>query len=1066
MTRSPYLTCFLCVALSILSLVTFTLSAGAQNQTCDVDGNSMCRHTNVGAIHFRYFFAYAGDTIDVRTHSLSGDSAYWPADSEVIVLKLTGAGEYDVVGFDDDGNTSTPDIYDSHVTVTAPNTTYYYAVVTSRHSLYSGSGVLEIRRNGALTGGTPTTAEFGSASRIIGFREGDGLRLTKSRLTPSGTNPSYQDTRLLALEKQLEGTCTSGCGNAAYNDNDLSLLSSIDAPFGADPQAGGRVYVGSAVGASSMHTRLYHLRRHTSQGGNWTEWVKRDADGDGLPAELEEVLGTCEDWTSAYLSGESAEYWGDLHVKTGVTDCLGMRNFINDGQSCGSSLIGSHEGTCWSALDSDQDGLTDYEELYGIRRCYPQSPEPLIGWVPFAIDADADDWFDNDCNTAATYELALSALDSTWGPGDDVAWEPPDPRYHDTLVDLIYYKNYNGSTPDPTTMARDNAPNDIALGQWFYSWEEEPTECDACAPSTCDTCVAAGSATTSFCETASCCDDPATDCPTDDRYGPRLHVFAAPYQVEYDHADSETSNVGGSRGIATRLNMNMMPQRRYTHAFKFFGLSEGSGGQAVTGSKFAVVGAQTRMDATVGRDLTHEGGHTSNVEHGGDVEGPSINLAYPSLMSYGYARAPLKRPSWDGTMPDCSASACSNWADCVDTTRDDAGGNDIMVCVPRNVPPDWQTDLWPFRFSRNISDFGFIEDQFWEGSVPRRWLPFYAGSADSDATLTERFLSFDGQGGYSSAVWNCSSNDCGLDIDDNGFLQLTSWDMNEDGTIDASFDFDDFDDWGQMIRSSRIDLAKTTAANFHVAYFSGFNAPLALRDASGGCDATCEAQVRPYNVFGWQPSWTHGGAVSYEDEQNGRFGYMPRFYGNNSPSWIRLDSDPRFDLLNDQSRSTGDFDRFRIWAWIQLEDGAPTQYYHPVAESDIFQLTTYRFGSTSTYVGARVKLADGSWTSWRWIGPVSWPDGEQRRVAMTWHHGNNQLTTQISEGIAYNPGGPLSRDSVGIATDGTWTFSQPLSSDSFGDIYLGRATSLQGLGSEYLDGYLDDFVMRRGGGTP
>lgn len=841
------------------------------------DNNRTVCTDSVSALWTRSFSLQAGVRYRFWTSDLAA-RARGLADTAILVMTgdLATAGPRTVIAKDDDGYTRTPDPNDSYLSFVAPFSGDYTFVVMARDGALSGTATINIWRDRAMLF-QGTDQVFGNDVNYAEFRAQDRFFVGKGPGEPGNemVESGYHDTLLLVLDDDVFD-CNSNCGRAWLDDDSLEGLSKVDITH--DSNGSGTIVVGTKSPDRFMQHRTVHTRRHVQAGGAWNLIGALDLDGDGLTAQAEWALGTCD---------HELQNVGGMMFSEVVTSCAQTKAILQADLTC------PGDETCWSPRDTDNDGLTDLEEVYGARRCYVKAPTaPYFDPGPCVDTSPADGVCDHDCTGAYVAEVAISAVDMP----EPLGFDGPDPQVYDVLVETRYWKSYVGSTP--IGFGRTTKTNAAHRDQIRYTYAEEGLECANCAP------------TGDFCKGGLCCDDPATDCPNDQRYQIKVHVIE---EEEFVPSIDGVATIGANfaGGVLAR---KMTPARRFTNTFRF-GLLAGGGGQAGGYNVKHFVSNNSSNSHFQRYTYAHELGHALGLYHGGS-DADNYESNYLSLMNYAYSAPPLKERGWNPTaaIPCTSNSQCSH-PQPICRTDSSANGYCMPAC---GVDDLWGQTKWPQRFSRGRITTELVEtdgiDQYWH---PQDWLLYY--SCRTRSTAADRF--FTPSGGIRGGCF--SPEFCGLDLDQSG-----SWntpgppvDLDLGGTVDGRVQ-DDENDWLYMMARGRRGL-RPSQHHWYQLYHGSMNAPDVFRTASGTCNSSCANWATPWNMLPWQPDMDIMGGLTFEaipphTSNKGPKREGMRFHGAGTSDHLVLGQSDEFESLGSTIQGRTPLG-YAIHMWINAE---------------------------------------------------------------------------------------------------------------------------------------------------
>lgn len=558
-----------------------------RDQRCD-PSKVVCSDDTIHHVPLFILQVWSNNPIRVSTsdlRALPGETAGRP-DTVVYLMYCDDATctSGDIVAVDDNGNDETTCASDSKL-VASPLEMGIYAVVVASYCSGSG-GTADIRIDVNSSSYVWQDRVFGGMTvRGVTSRTNDSVFVGKapnSSLVGYPSDPEYHDSLLWVFSTSAT-TCTSRCGSFLFNDDALPsdfahsrlLLSKVDIPSGF-PSSNNAVLVGGIAGRTAsdpktLNGRLMRYRRNTTAGGLWTGTAQRDRDGDGLSQELEALLGSCDDV-------------GDPQTDVGVEgfSCAAFANLVNgyrSAQEARSCTIGNGDPYCWSAQDSDNDGIPDDWEVFGgVVQCdyAPQPPYQNVGACPrLGLHSGwSSCWYYDGC-----YSLAVSSLSD------------PDPGAYDVYVsndtwacsgpwcDGLHSSHVVDETHRLTEDQRD------VLTQ---VWTDEPLTCwDGSDPP---------------------CDDPA-----DRPYRARIHVYDGD-RHDVPDCNPKAAVPMGAAGTAPYWNYAFDARRRFTGFFRYALAADGGGGQT-GGAAPRFIWGNVQNDWAIYNTFTHETGHTLGLDH-------------------------------------------------------------------------------------------------------------------------------------------------------------------------------------------------------------------------------------------------------------------------------------------------------------------------------------------------------------------------------------------------------------------------------------------------------------------
>lgn len=567
---------------------------------------------------------YLVSTFDLKpvTTTTLTPSATTAPDTVIYVLNK---GALTVVASDDDGNTDPSQSTASSLQFTATTSFAARVVVTA---FTGGSNDVDLSFGTTdilvwnVTTGTALHAlndvEFGGwslGSRT--FRQGD--RVFVGVAPDSQAHDVFRNRAVLFSNSAL--TCSSNCGTYQELDTMVDGLSRLKVPTTISL---GRIYVGSGVGGERVSARLLHSRIGAGWGAAACPTTSgfADCDGDGLSRELEAAthatdrslaINTCES-----VTGPSTFCQGD-----------GVRHF-------------NSRGADWHPRDSDNDGLSDLHEVFGILRTCASAPVAPYFFPGACLDATLEPQAG-----ATSYWLALSALD-------------PDPTDVDVFVHAVPQLTPTGNNawpaalnpvplrPPPYSPTTVNGNHTDFMN---YIYEQEGLECEE-----------------NF-GTAGCGVLPY--------YHINVHLlWASPIDALLHTA--QTSDWPTYDYFNAAIASNWFT-RRFTGVFRYAQfLSEPgvgfSSGRTLTG--YGNVAPNVIAMDRAAAVTAHELGHSLGLGHGGNDD-DNFKAPYPSLMNYGFGVLPRKGTTGDiwpedfGTV--CACTGATPPVSCLDAACNQGG---------------------------------------------------------------------------------------------------------------------------------------------------------------------------------------------------------------------------------------------------------------------------------------------------------------------------------------------------------------------------------------------------------
>jgi hypothetical protein len=420
-------------------------------------------------------FASSGKEIVATTSNLhlpTGVEGFTP-DSVMAVLYCDTdptCQDGQIIQIDDDGNDGTTDEgedRDSKVEFTTAAAGFYWIVIFAYEPFSMGIADVSVTVDATelLTGGDQYNHFFGGYSAFWETRPGDSLYVgisPEESWQAHQQDPEFHDSVLFHFSSDLDD-CDSGCGTFHHNDDVVigdatSRLSRI--PIAAEGDTwNGRILVGSAEAwhalpgqalayelenVSGLSARLFHVRTHTEDGGEWTCDEQLDADGDGLPHELENWLGSCDSLhgepygIGVGVNGFACRDFGEL-IADGLQEYDDRRveyNFTDESDLDTCSLPDETDDVagwsdtnpnCWRAVDSDNDVLQDPWEVWAVFFACDQPPAAPLYTAG---------------NCAPLPLSATSCPSGKWCTVEDLSSDSGvSPDVYDVIVDSIAFKS-------------------------------------------------------------------------------------------------------------------------------------------------------------------------------------------------------------------------------------------------------------------------------------------------------------------------------------------------------------------------------------------------------------------------------------------------------------------------------------------------------------------------------------------------------------------------------------------------------------------------------------------------
>lgn len=479
----------------------------------------------------------------------------------------------------------------SQISFVATNSYSGEVVLAGYSSTSQGVCDVEVWENGALVSTQGGLVFGGYSERYIPMVTGDEMYVG---IPPNVGVVSYYSNKLLVFTNSVS-TCSYGATCGSYVEGEsVGGLSRVTIPFSAT----GRVVVGSSLGISTVPTRWLYSRLATHD----------DLDGDGLTSELES-LDFSSDQTKLPLTINTCD------SATGPSnDCSGGRMFSSRGG----------DRTVWSPADTDNDGLSDLWEVFGVRKGCERVPVEPMNNVGQCFDrtrgAQGADAF--------TVSFPLSQ-------------QMTDPRELDAFFYIL---------PDSSDSGGDTYLSADSWDVVRYPYEVEGLQC----PSSKST-------------------DPA-DCPGEIEgskyYHANLHIIRgstvdrplrhhvhSKYAYISDHFNKAFPDYLKYTSIADMVYLTQPWCRGFSHYSDRLSISAGN----VPG----------RNQDDLGWRLAHEMGHSMDIA--GETKDFSVGL-----MSYKYWSSLAQKPnSGDTLWPADFGSSCGSDADCLASSECVGGQCDV-----------------------------------------------------------------------------------------------------------------------------------------------------------------------------------------------------------------------------------------------------------------------------------------------------------------------------------------------------------------------------------------------------
>lgn len=517
-------------------------------------------------------------------------------------------------------------------------------------------------------------------------------------------------------------------GRYQASNNDLGLFPRVLAPQHMERAL---LLVGSFAPGQRPRGRVVRAQGNPSPVGH------RDLDGDGLAWDVERLLGTCdgvEDAVAGLCKAPSTLPWG------------------------------------WSPADTDNDGATDLEEVFGIRRCFPSAPKsPLFG-IPSCLQGRGGRCI-SECPAGSTaIWLPWSALGS------------PLPTRHDVYLELDWWTHELPATRP----ALDSGQLARLTGCFNKAWTHPDEE----APG--------------FTQTS-----PVI----------KLHVYLDDLVGGPNRSGSAHIPAAGLRYAF--FNQFFEPSRRYTGLFYYMLAKSSGAGQSDVNGRSAIIGVAKR-GVTV-TNLLHELGHLLGLQHNGHAGTPTNTPFYLSIMSYAYAHSLPPPVLWKGELVSCTAGGgCGAGMKCA--TFKGRGSYCLPDCGAQDDGGDVGVVFERLSAGQLRLPVGTSETQgIPEDGYPEWFVPYYYCAAVEEEAGRDRLSRLADPRCPDGRCVQCDKSSCRIDWNRDGIFLSSPADVDGDGEL-SSQPMGDLNDLVRIIeigRSGPWTMVRRWMAFFYMSFEAG-----------------------------------------------------------------------------------------------------------------------------------------------------------------------------------------------------------------------------------------------------
>jgi YD repeat-containing protein len=799
-----------------------------ENDNCNNENKIVCTWDSTSHVWHKEFLINAGSEIDFLVAINNCIEGEQPDSVAYLVL----LDENKIVAINDDGNIFTKYDKDSYIHYKAEKTGTYMFIVTSKYQGYGGKADIIITYDG--DGSAFGNQVFGGY-HVTGkeIKSGDALFVGKNNNIQNASE--FYDTTLFVIATDVkDDNCeTENCGQLYFYDDYKGMFLTMAMDLPSIPSA--KIIVGSGKESTenTINIRLFHRRNYQSWGIEET----KDNDGDGLTFEIEEILGTCDK-----LNGSSGKDVGVIGY-----NCSQFRDMINnylisDGgkTSCPNimkiNLRCDNENTpydpgdktnyeCWHPCDSDNDGIRDDIEVFGVvSACEKEPVSPYYDagkciQLPL-LSTLYPSW--------AKYHFRGLAVSALRNP-DNIHDTGPAP----TVFDIYLQNDYFAATATTPPHSHEITPNQQnALDN---VWTNDPQTCWDGNPPVPD-------------------QNGILYCPDSNEslYRARMHAYngnSMEVRIDYDDALIDQLYTiflidTNTRWVNSFFNHSFLPGNKHSGIFHYSFSSDFSGGQ----SDYKTAIWANNHDYDIYRSFSHETGHILKLKHiytsepydAGSptfhccpVNHPQVPLCiqnqtwitfqtfiYPSLMNYLYTDYGISSKSPSPNLPLAGIGTGNGTNGCCrfEFLRFSKGLNQQIseTNVSENIGNDWNAK----KLAREICCFN---DNYIGGAAvgPGMCNNYYAPQCATDL-ITGAITNCSIDWNYNNTIEN---NSYSVDLNHMDWDNKYSYkDIKKTDVPGCSNDIiEDHNDWLSIFSNGKTDLLhQSYYSNFYI-YVDGFN---------------------------------------------------------------------------------------------------------------------------------------------------------------------------------------------------------------------------------------------------